>query len=322
MPRSKGRASRSESGSWRRGSAEDAIHERSVSEEEIVAKPRTASVARSIRGRRSKAEPSSDNTLVEEQQSLTAGRIAKSDFNIHDIPSVHTLRTVGAVVALLCLIGMIAYAAAHLDISDKASGPPPPLLSEDIMTPLDYLLLWIHNHMPWMKHLGEAKASGAETLNRITTPSLEGSSFGLKDAAFVCPECHACETAVMCETDQRDGPANIKDKVLVPLPTFLAKYPAIANIAQRVFDFCHEIVTNHPWGFLMLVLCAGWKISELLLRMGKTGGTHGFEVAQHIMRVYRGDEILVKLDLDAESERARKEAQEKFLLRMSTIQKD
>lgn len=119
MPRSKGRASRSESGSWRRGSAEDEIGERSVSEEEIVAKPRKTSVARSIRGRRSKAEPSSDDTLVEERQSPTAGRIAESNLSTHDIPSVRTLSIAGAMLTFLSLLGMMAYFAAHLDMSDS-----------------------------------------------------------------------------------------------------------------------------------------------------------------------------------------------------------
>ena len=322
MPRSKGRASRSESGTWRRGSAEDEIDNPSVSEGNIVAKPRAASVARSIRGRRSKAEPSSDDTLVEERQSPTAGRIAESNRSTRDIPSVRTLSIAGAVVALLCLLAMIAYSAAHLDMSDQASRPPPPLSGEDTTAALDDLLLWIHNHMPWMKQIGEAEGSGVETVNRITTPSLKGSGFGLKDAEFVCPECPSCGNAVVCETEQRYDPRNIKDKVSISLPAFLARNRAISGSAQQMFDSCYESVQDHPWGFLLLVLCAAWKISELLLRMGKTGCTHGLEVARHIIRMYRADEILVKLDLDAESERARKEAQEKFLLRMSTIQKD
>ncbi|KAF7504227.1 hypothetical protein GJ744_002549 [Endocarpon pusillum] len=297
MPRPKGRASRSELGTWRRASAEDEIDNPSVSGEEIVAKPRAAPVARSIRGRRFKAEPSSDNTLVEERQSPTPGRITKSNRNTCDIPSVRTLSTAGALVALLCLFAMIAYCAAHLDMSAQVFRPPPPLS-------------------------GEAQGRGAATIDRITTPSPEGSGFELKDVEFVCPEWPSGGNAVLCVTEQRDGPWNVKDKVTVWLPPFLARNPAISGSVQQMFNSCYESVQDHPWGFLLLVLCAAWKLSELLLRMGKTGCTRGLEVARHIIRMYRADEILVKLDLDAESERARKEAQEKFLLRMSTIQKD
>lgn len=319
MPRPKGRASRSESGTWRRASAEDEIDNPSVFGEEIVVKPRAASVARSIRGRRSKAEPSSDDTLVEERQSHTARRITKSDRTTRDIPSVRAISIAGALVALLCLFAMIASSAAHRDTSAQVSPSAPPLSGEETTAPMYDLLLWIQNQMERMKQVDEAEGRAVETINPITT---EGDDFGRKDAELVCPECPSCGNAVVFESEQRDGPRNINDKVSVSLPTFLARYPAISSSAQQMFDTCYNFVKDHPWGFLLLVLCAAWKLSELLLRMGKTGCNHGLEAARHTIRWYRADEILVKLDLDAESERARKEAQEELLLRMSAIQKD
>lgn len=314
MPRSKGRASRSDSGTWRRGSPEDSRDERSVSEEEVMVKPRAASVARSTRGRRSKAETSSVDTLFGETQRPTAGRRVAINPSSTRIPGVRMLSIAGSVIALPCLYSLLAYSAASM--KDQASRPPP-LSGEESSAALDDLVLWIHNTMPWMRQLPEAE-TGIESLKTIHR--LEDAGLELKNADFVCHECPACINTVVCTTEPLHGTEQTRDPVPLPLPPFLSKHPAISQYTRQIFASCYEAVQDHPWVFMLLMLCAAWKAMELLLRAGKVGGAYALDAAAGIMRMYQGDEIMVKLDLDDESERARKEAEEKLLLRMSTVE--
>jgi hypothetical protein len=317
MPSSRGRASRSESGPWRRVSVEDGQGEPSVSEEEAMAKPRAVSVARSTKGRRSKAEMSSDDMLFGETQRPTAGGPAGRDLIDMRVSVVQALSYAGSVLALLCLLGLLTYSAGRMK---SLVTPPPPLSHEESSPSLDDLLLWIHDHMPWTQHFPEAE-TGMESLENIQKWEDAGSE--MKATEIVCTKCPVCTNTVVCHTEPVPFAERTDDPIRIVLPPCLSKYPNLSHYTQHIFSVSYQAIQDHPWVFMLMIFGAACQTIELLLRSGKVAGAYALDAAQNIMRMHEEEdnhEIVVKLDLNAEPEEARKEAKEKLLARMRNIE--
>ncbi len=323
MPRSKGRPTRDESATRRKGSAEQGREEYGLSEEEIVVKPRAPSVARSARGRPSKAqlrpavaaEEIGDN-MAEETQSSMAGRLFEQNPRL-----VRAMWSIaGAVVAFLCLFAVIVYYAPRTDRNDDRG-----LLhalagkDDDRYLSIDDLILWRKKKVPEVQQLGTIDEE-AKLLSGI--PSLEDSGAWGKNSDCTYPQCPAYVDTVVCGTHQTDSIRLIRSSVPLLLPPWLSTFPATANLTQQVFAALCEAIVDHPWFFLLSVICAAWKVTELLLRIGKIGGAYVLEFADRIARMYDVDDKAAMVIFDDEERKARKEAEEKLLLRMSTIEKE
>jgi hypothetical protein len=320
MPLSKGRASRSESGTWRRGSAEDGREAPSVSEEEeAMAKPRTASVARSTRGRRPKAETLSDDTMfVETLLPATGEPVEHDDVSVPvRLSVVPALSVAGSVLALLCFLGLLTYYTARMR---GLINQPSPLSGKVSQPASENLLLWVHNHLQWVQYLLEAET---DTKSLEIIQKLEDVGLELEVAELVCAECPVCTNTVVLETKLVPDTEIMQDPVRVVLPSFLSRYPAISYYTQYIFDVSYQAIQDHPWVFMLIVFGAACQTLELLLRLGNAGLTYALNAAQNIDRMYAQNgnhEIVVKLDLNAETERARKKAEEKLLARMRNIE--
>ena len=318
MAPSKGRASRSESGTWRRGSAEDGREAPSVSEEEeAMAKPRAASVARSARGRRSKAETPSEDTVVVETLLPTTGEAAEHDPVSVRISIIKALSIAGSVLALLCFLGLLTYSTGRMR---ELVNQPQPLSGKESRPGPDNLLLWIHNHLPWVQHLPEAET---DTKSLEIVQKLEDTGLELKVAELVCAGCPACTNTVVCHTEPVPGAEIVQDPVRAVLPSFLSRYSAISYYAQYIFDVSYQAIQDHPWVFMLMVFGAACQTLELLLRVGNVGLAYALDAAQKInlkLEENSNHEIVVKLDLNAETERERRKAEEKLLARMRNIE--
>jgi hypothetical protein len=311
MPRSKGRASRSESGTWRRGSGED---EKEGSEGENVLKTRAPSVPslRSTRGRRSKAEPSFaiaaegvDEALAGETQAASFGELAR------------LLKMAGAVTTLLCLLYLllyrVGYCAEPAEIYDGALLRD--MLGDNSPHRCDGLYSWV-NKMPWRKECSEPVT--VETHDHVQ--GLRDSGPLRDNTAWICPQCprcSACVDKIVYITNQTDGTRKVTSPVKVPLPPSLSRFEVFSQFMQQEFDVCYEAVVYHPWAFLLMVLCAAWKAAELVLRLARLGGAYAL-FAGRMVKMYMGNDKIGWVNLDDESEKARKDAEEKLLLRMTT----
>jgi hypothetical protein len=311
MPRSKGHASRSESGTWRRGSGEG---EKEGSEEEIVLKTRAPSVAslRSTRGRRSKAEPSFtvaaegvDEMLAGETQNTRVGDLSR------------LFKIAGAITTLLCLLYLllylVGYCAEPVETYDRA-------LLRDILGDIsphrcDGLYSWV-DKMPWRKERSETET--VETHDHVQ--GLRDSGPLRDNTAWTCPQCprcYACVDKIVYVTNQVDGTGTITSPFSVPLPPWVSRFQAFSHFMQQVFDLCYEAVMDHPWDFLLMVPCAAWKATDLFLGLAKLGGAYALLVG-HMVKIYVRNDKTAQVNLDEESEKARKDVEEKLLLRMTT----
>jgi hypothetical protein len=311
MPWSTGRASRSESGTWRRGSGED---EKEGSEGEIVLKTHAPSVAslRSTRGRRSKAEPSFavaaegvDETLAGETQAASFGELARP------------LKMAGAITTLLCLLYLLLYLVGYC--AEPAETYDGALLRDMLgdISPhrCDRLYSWF-NKMPWRKECSEPVT--VETYDHVQ--GLRDSGPWRDHPAWICPQCprcSACVDKIVYITNQADSTGKVTSPVTVPLPPWLSRFEDFSQFMQQEYDVCYEAVVDHPWAFLLMVLCAAWKAMELVLRLTRLGGAYAV-FAGRIVRMYMGNNKIARANLDDESEKARKDAEEKLLLRMTT----
>jgi hypothetical protein len=318
MPPSKGRASRSESGTWRRGSAEDCREAPSVSEEEeAMVKPRAASVARSAKGRRSKAEAPPDDTVFGGTPLPATGRPAKPDPVSVRISVVQALSIAGSVLALLLFLGLLIYSTGRMR---SLVNQPAPLSGEKPRPAPENMLLWIHNHLPWVQHLPVAET---DTKSLEIIQKLEDAGLELKVAELVCAECPACTNTIMCHTEPVPGAESMEEPVRVALPSFLSRFPTLAYYTQYIFDVSYQAIQDHLWIFMLMVFGAACQTLELLVRVCKVGVAYSLDAAQDISKMYeenRNHKIVVKSDLHAETERQRKKSEEKLLARMRNIE--
>ena len=282
--------------------------------------PQAPSVTRSGRGRCSKAKTSSaavaggsDATLAEETLISAARGPVVPNLNHTQTTGVRTtgvLSFAGPIFTLLCLLGVLVYCDPHIHIPDQASEPAT-LSREDTTAALDGLVLWIHSHLLWKKQVSEVETE-IETLDRMQI--FGDSDSARKDFDCICPQSPACVNKAECDTDHGKDAGRMRDPVRLRLLASLLNIPAFWNFVRQVFDHGYEATMGHPWWFAALTFCAAWKATELLVHVGKTGGRYVLEIASRITRTYQSNERFVAMDLDDESETARKEAKKNLLL--------
>lgn len=217
----------------------------------------------------------------------------------------------GALIINLCLIGLVLYCADTIHYGNQAYQSR--ALAGDDIPGFHEVFYWVNNKMPWQKGFS-GTAAEVETPNFVP---------GLQESDFICPE---CPCSVNPTTDPDSSPARFKDPVLY-LPNFLHSSPTISNLAERVFNVAYDTILSYPSLYSLLVLLAAWKAGELLKRGAKIGWAYALRFADYMVRMYEANERVAEIFaevglVEEESERARREAEEKFLARMSTFEKD
>jgi hypothetical protein len=289
-----------------------------IPEKEILVKPRSVSVARSTRGRRSKAEPSSARAHLgldsEESLSPKSGGMVVPKFprfQISDIQKI-SLQTLGLSTLVLFLIFCWAVLLHKSDDGLLSHDP-----ADGKAVPPNYeMKIWLNNKLPWIRKLCVPELIKIPSDN----PSSGDSGTCRKGSAYICPGCPVCPDAIACVTDFGAATGNIKDPFELPLPPFQSTFDDASSFTQQLFNTMYKAIEEYPWTFLLLTLFAAWKSMELLLWVGKKGGSCGASLAKYVARLLQNDKK--GFDLDAESEKARKEAEAKLLLRMRTIERD
>jgi hypothetical protein len=327
MPKSRGRASRSESGTWRKEAAEDEKDERFIPEEETMVSPGAPVVARLRRGRRSKAEPSPSSAVVadgsydkprEKTQSAAAGEPGEP--NLHPIQERggtpwNALSIAAAVIAFLCLFGLVSFGASPMHVADQASRPRS--LAEASLG-IDGFFDWFNN-MPWTNRPGEAEKE-FETVNSIQPVADEGSLWKSPDSA--CPQRPACDDSIVHATEQEVAMGRVKDQFPPVLALVTFRFPAISSFMSRLVKRCHDFIDGHLWVSSLWTACGAWKAMELLLALVRTAGGSVLDCAERIAERLRQDESIAKIGIDDDSEKARREAEQRLLLRMRVIEKE
>lgn len=295
MPRSRGRASRSESGTWRREAAEDDKDERVIPEEETMVRPGAPVVARLGRGRRSKAEPSPSSAVVadgsyDKLRDKTKSAAAREPVgpNLHPIQERggipwNALSIAAAEIAFLYIFGLVSFGASPMHVADQAS--PSRSLAEASLG-IDGFFDWFNN-MPWTNRPGEAEKE-VETVNSIQPVVDEESLWKSPDSA--CPQCPSCDDSIVHATEQEVVMGRVKD----PFPPVLAlvtfRFPAISNFMRRLVKLCHDFIDDHLWISFLWTVCGAWKAVELLLALVRTAGGPMLDCAERIAERLRQDE--------------------------------
>lgn len=253
--------------------------------EDVVAKPRTVSVARSARGRPPKAK-----------SSPASGRSPA------DALTSKLIRIASAVMAVLCLLGLINHLASRTDVGDQAS--PLPGLSEDEPSPrFNDVVDWIKENGPWGPRQASKSEERVDIMNNIQL--LEGVALPAVPRC-VCPQCHVRAKASACPKDQGYGFAMDGE----PYPTFLAPYmtslPSVQDDMRDFLDFWYRFMADHPWWFLLVVIFAAAKILEPILLVTNLALEHALKLTrrfdQRMQEAAVSDEDLV----DQKTERASK----------------
>ena len=294
-----------------------------VSEEEILVKPRAPSVARSTRGRRPKAQlppavvpDAAWGTLAEETWAGEAVTPNLLPIGTTGVRIWSLVRIGGLVCTFLYLFGLVVHCAPRMHMNRHAAQPRDLSFNGQCGT-FEEVILWFNDKMPWTQRVGGTEERRT-ALNRCQI--LEGGGIRQNNTHCVCPPCSACIDRPVCNDDPRFTAGRIRGPIKLPLPPLLSKYPAVSDPIHQTLEILYEVTLNHPWGFLLLLIFAAWKASELLLRVSKIAMLYVLQIAdQAVIRMGHEDGQVVKMDLDDGSERARKEAEQKLLLRMSGI---
>lgn len=300
MPRLRGRARRPDLGTWRREFGEDELDERRLSEEDIELKPRAPSVARSTRGRRPKLHlpPAVDpdgyeDALAEKRQAANPVGRSLLPTRVTRAKIWGVLEMASRVCTFLYFSTLVIYCVRHVHMNGQA-GPPRSWSVNNQCLGIDRLVFWFNSKMPWIQQLGDTE-EGVRTFNHAQGWGDSGP--WQKNTDLVHPPCLPCPETALHDTAPGVSPQRIKPSVELPLPPWFSKYPAISNSTHQILDTLYEVTLYHPWGFLLLMVCAAWKATELLLRFFKAVRVYATELAGKIAwRMSQGDEQAVILD--------------------------
>lgn len=328
VPRPRGRASRSDSGSWRRGSAEDEREEHGgISEEEIEVKSRAPSLARSTRGRRLKTGPSPaavpegpDEKVVGETRTE---RVVKPAWTLSDVQTLSSGFLGAASIALLVLVVLLSLNAPSLEAGSSS-------------TPYhDAFRAWLKNKLPRVLLPDEWKAELEAELTADTKVEILTSIESVTDAPSArpgshcecnCPPIPMCDSTIACTAAQTITVENARETAAIPtlLPaSWVDGFPTVANAANDAYGFSFQAVAERPWVFELLCLLAVCKAVEILVQGGKIVGPWALDLADRVVKWFSGDDgraAMVKSEREAE--RASREAKERLLRGMNTIEKD
>ena len=340
MPKPKGRASKDEAGSLRKGSAKDepTDHDRTFEGPGEVG---------SSRGRGSKSAPgtwrgeSVEDQLAESEEvgpqpvetqgvgeevvtkprTVSVARSARGrppktksaptlPRSPASAPTSKLLSIACDVTVFLCLFGLIVYLASRTDAGDQSS--PSLGISEDDPSPgINDVVDWIKENGPWGPKQVSKAEEGVDTVN--TAQALEEVSLPAAPGC-VCSQCSVCADTTICQKAFGCGFAT--DRELYPcfLAPYMSKVPSVQKEMHQLLDSCHGFMVEHPWWFLLVLSFAAAKIMETILLSTKVALDYALKHARRLRQMMQDAAVSDEDDVDQKTERASQVAAADLLL--------
>ena len=340
MPKSKGHASRDESGTWRKAPAEvdepeesESIYEGTgefISDEKSefegideMGSSRARSFAKSYSGAGQTEFDGIGEGIVKKPRTVSVAKPArvlrpKTKLSAAGTESptaalIWMVLTIGgAVIACSCLFGLVVYLASRTVIGDENSQPR--RITDDELSPgLSEAVEWVKKNGSWGEHSGEMETS-VETVD--ATVSVE-KVLVPKSSGCVCPQCPAHVETTACTDDQGDAVTRSKDLFPTLLEPYMARISAVPYTRQFL-DFCAENMVKHPWVLLLVLWCAASKILEMTLPCVNMALTYVLKQLQRLSQMMEPTAFSRAGVVDENSQRARKDAEQALLTRRST----